>query len=207
MIKISLSVFLLFFSIGPARSQTFGTPPPEEQSESNWRITLDVTNFKFTLPDNYGVVKMEYCNYGTWICKARHKTFFNRVIMKADSSVIIGVQILSNKMMQRNQFGQIVGKQVNWIENAKIVFRNRMDTSPGSMDIDKALLKKNWDAVYGEEFNKGKCDGPYLGKKNNKHLLIANEDTQILIVYFYSDEFKDKIDSEVKKTIGLLLKK
>jgi hypothetical protein len=127
--------------------------------------------------------------------------------MKADSSVIIGVQILSNKMMQRNQFGQIVGKQVNWIENAKIVFRNRMDTSPGSMDIDKALLKKNWDAVYGEEFNKGKCDGPYLGKKNNKHLLIANEDTQILIVYFYSDEFKDKIDSEVKKTIGLLLKK
>ena len=67
MIKISLSVFLLFFLIGPARSQTFGTPPPEEQYESNWRITLDMTNFKFTLPDNYGVVKM-----GQWILIKRY---------------------------------------------------------------------------------------------------------------------------------------
>jgi hypothetical protein len=178
MIKILLSVFLLFFLIGPARSQTFGTPPSEEQYESNWGITLKMTNLKFTMPDTYSAVKMEHCNFGTWICKPGHNTFFNRVIIKADSSVIIGVQIFSNKVRQRDKSGQIIGKQVNWVENAKIVFRNRMDASPGSIDIDKTLLKKNWDAVYGEEFNNGKCDGPYLGKKNNKHLLIANEDTQ-----------------------------
>jgi len=205
-LRVSLSILFIFLLLGSAMSQDVRTPPTEEHYELSWEATLKMTNLKFTMPHNYNIIKMAQCNFGTWTCKARHNTFFNRVIMNADSSVVIGVQIFSNGVKPRDQSGQIISKKIDWIKSAKIVLGNRMDTSTGYIDMDKALLNKNWGAIYGVKFDKGKCDGPYLGKSNNKHLLIASEDTQILIVYFYSDDFKDRIDSEVDKTIGLLLK-
>jgi hypothetical protein len=173
---------------------------------ASFQYSVKEAGLKFVLPHGYHIVKMEDCNSGHWRCTQYLEQPFSRVFMSSDSNVVVGLKLNSNYRMIDSSNRARRG-DVDWLENAQRLYSKLLDSSLKSKAIDKVLLRDFWSAEYGVEFTR-KCQNPFMdGYIYNRHVLIANKDLQILMVYIYRDNFKNRIEAVISETMAQILRK
>jgi hypothetical protein len=170
-----LLIFLFwFFQYQPSRAQTKDFT--EKEWIPIWGKLLQEENLKFNVPKDFMILKGAFRTRTSWECSGINWWYF-RVLISKDNSIAIGVQIYSHR---DSSF-----INTSWIDNAKKIHIRSVDRKAEIQVIDKTILKDNWNAEYGLVFSRIKCK-PFMGIfPNNKVVVIAKEDQQILIVYHF----------------------
>jgi hypothetical protein len=189
--------------LSDAQGQTYLT---EKEYEKAWRYSLEMTKLSFSLPDNFSLVKMESCNYGFWKCGHAVPLRFNRVFTDSNRNVLIGIQLSYNYSWTTNS-GQKANTNIDWSATAKGLYDYHIDYSKGVETIDPQVLSKNWGVTYGMKYSRKKCDNFSKGLDNNKVVVLADRERQIIIAYLYNEDFNIKIDSLISTTLMMLQKK
>lgn len=206
-IKMNKALFIIFLSIvffGEVKSQDFSN---EERYRTAWNYRIDTNKLIFDIPTGFSTIRMDNCNYGMWDCKNRQTYAFHRVLVSLDSSVVVGLRIDYNYTWT-SPTGELMSTKVNWAKNAAGLYDFLVDRNNKSVVLDSVLLAKHWDAEYGMKFTKEPCNiSLYKKYRNIKNILIGNKDFQILMGYFYKDEFKYGIDSLIDNTITMIRKR
>lgn len=205
MIRLAFLLVLCLLSEGMmAQSQTKFFS--EGKLDSIWIYKVRVANLSFTAPSNFAVIPMKDCNYGIWNCRGFFEQGFDRVLINSDSTVILGLQVLSNDTWTDSK-GKIFSTGVNWKKNAEKVYSNRVDTSQNISFLSTNYLRDSLSADYGIIFTRKPCKESFMkGFDLNRHVVIASADFQILAVFFYKNSSQN-IDSIIHNTKGMFRSK
>ncbi|WP_256007252.1 hypothetical protein [Pedobacter deserti] len=191
---------LAFSNIANAQQSA---PWSDEKFDSAWTFQVDKAGLKFKIPNGYKKLSMKEANYGKWHCIDQYEAGFMEVLINEDRTVVIGLGISQNSHWTSPD-GKPMSTKVNWKQNAKVVFSNRNNADKPNRDIHTDTLAKYWNAIYGKIFTRKACKQPFIKDfVYHRHVLIADESKQILMVYFYKDP-QLNIDKVIESTYHML---